>query len=84
MRAYIMITLFAAMFGSLVLSADEAEADEEDENPDKGLDLPSYDVVKARSKDISSLIARNRKLAGLERAVASSWRSLALDYKKRN
>jgi len=62
---------------------DEAEdGQEEDENLDKGLKHPAYEVLLARSKDISTLIVRNRKLAGLERAVASSWRSLALDYKK--
>jgi hypothetical protein len=64
--------------------ADEAGADKEDtETLDKGLKHhPPYDVVMARSKDISTLIARNRKLAGLERAVASSWRKLTLTYKK--
>lgn len=63
--------------------ADEAEAENEDEEaPDQGKQYPSFDVVLARSKDISTLIARNRKLAGLERAVASSWRALCLKYKK--
>jgi SPP1 gp7 family putative phage head morphogenesis protein len=44
--------------------------------------LPDYATVKARSKDISTLIARNRKIAGLERAVTSGWRKLTLKYKK--
>jgi len=63
--------------------ADKAKADnEKDETPDNGLKHPAYEVLLARSKDISTLIARNRKLAGLERAVASSWRALCLKYKK--
>ena len=57
-------------------------ADDEQENLYVGK-MPSYETMLARSKDISTIIARNRKLAGLERAVASSWRALCLDYKKK-
>ena len=49
---------------------------------DKGqAHLPDYPTVLKRSKSIESLIARNRKLAGLERAVAIEWRKLAGKYK---
>ncbi len=58
---------------------DEPEVQDEDNGTAKH---PDYATVKARSKDISSLIARNRKLSGLERAVASAWRKQVLRYKK--
>ena len=57
------------------------EDNEDDTEDGKRLRLPDYETVVARSKDISTLIARTRKLAGLERAVTSAWRKLNLKYK---
>ena len=48
----------------------------------RGTKHPDYATMVKRSKDIGSLIARTRKLAGLERAVSSAWRKLSLEYKR--